>query len=403
MNTPTETPLANPNVGMDNFITSLKDAGMEQAVEAVKEPQSTEAIAPSEPAPKKEAASPTSAVPEPKKETPKEPGKEPETEEKKLEEKRWPRKAEEWSEYKRLEKAKLEAVQRERDQIKEETEKIKSELEHIRNTVPPELEALKKEKAELDEQLRLVAVQNHPKFKAYFDKKIGDQIELAKRIVGSDKSELIAGLLNAPDSPLKDKQLEELTETLTPLQQSRLGGVLNDLAQIQAEREGEIAKSKANYEQIQKENQEAAEKQRTEFSRLFDNTVKSATDPKDGNPAFQKRDGDEAWNTDVDRRIETAKTLLFGSPKPEIVSKAALAAVAYPVVLSQLNSSLQEIESLKSQIKELQSAAPKVEPAKTAETTMTGNTQAQRPKPGSTDPMSAVAGWMNIINQTGQE
>jgi hypothetical protein len=387
--------LANPNLGMDKFITGLQEAGMDQAVETVKTetPKSDEAIAPATTPPNKEAPPVETPKAEPKKETvaPKEQPK-PATED---EEKKWPRNAKDWEAYKKADKERLESVQRERDEIKAERDRVKSEIEQLKKSGPsPELESLKKEKAELDEQLRLVAVQNHPKFKAYFDNKVGAQLELAKRIVGTEREKQIVDLLSAPDGPLRDKQLEELSETLNSLQQGRLAGVINNITQIQAERESEIAKARENYDQLQKQQQESTLKQQQDFQRLFDSTIKLATDPKDGNPAFQKREGDDAWNTDVDQRLETAKTLLFGNPKPEVITKAALAAVAYPAVLKQLQSTIQENESLKGQLKELQTAAPKLQTGKSSETTTTGTRQTPVSKPGHTDPMSAVGNWM---------
>lgn len=394
--TPTE--LANPNIGMDNFITGLREAGMQEAVEAVKEPEKTKAdetaIAPAEPAQKKEATPAPVKPAEPAKEAPKETPKPVESEEDK-----WPRSAKDWEARKAAEKKRLDAKEAELASLRAESAAVKAEIEQLKKQGPsPELEALKKEKAELDEQLKLIGVERHPKFKAYFENKIGAQIELAKRIVGGEKAEQVAALLKAPDGPLKDLQLEEMFETMTPLQQGRLADVVNSLSNIESERLTEIQKAQSNYETIQKQNQEAQEKQRRDFESLFESTVKSYS----SNPAFQKREGDVSWNTEVDKRIETARGIVFGNQNPDTVFKAAMDAVAYPAVLRQLSETLKTVESLQAQVNELSSATPRVDGGKSAEaptTTKAPETPALRP--GYTNPQDAIGVWMqkNSLNQ----
>lgn len=394
--TPTE--LANPNIGMDNFITGLQEAGMQEAVEAVKEPEKPKAeetaIAPAEPAPKKEAAPAPAKPAEEKKEAPKETPKPVESEEDK-----WPRSAKDWEARKAAEKKRLDAKEAELASLRAESAAVKAEIEQLKKQGPsPELEALKKEKAELDEQLKLIGVERHPKFKAYFENKIGAQIELAKRIVGGEKAEQVAALLKAPDGPLKDRQLEEMFETMTPLQQGRLADVVNSLSNIESERLTEIQKAQANYDTIQKQNAEAQEKQRKEFETQFDATVKSYST----NPAFQKRDDDVEWNAEVDKRIETARGIVFGNQKPEFVFKSAMDAVAYPAVLRQLSETLKTVESLQAQVAELSSATPRVDGGKSAEAPTTAKAPETVPlRPGHTDPMSAIGAWMknNTLNQ----
>lgn len=399
--TPVE--LANPNVGMDNFISGLKDAGMEQAVTESK----NESEKPLEKAPKPEAAEKPKATNDgisksaeeaarnsgdssPRGETKPAPEEDEEGDDK------WPRTAKDWKTYKQQSREKIQSERKEKEQLKTERDQIKAEIEQLKKSGPsPELEQLKKEKAELDERLRLVAVERHPKFEAYFNNKTTAQLELAKKIVGSDKGEQIASLLKAPDGPIKEKELNDLIDTLSPLQQSRLGSVMNALTEIQSEKESEIAKSRENYDTIQKKEKEQAESNQKQFLSTFDTIIKQATDPKDGNPVFQKREGDEAWNSEVDKRIDMARNFIANNHPPDTIAKAALAAVAYPAILKTCQSQAEEIASLKTQIKGLQSATPKVESTKATET----GPVVEKLKPGHTDPHSAIDTWMKGMAQ----
>lgn len=390
----TPTQLANPNIGVDNFIAGIQEAGMAQAAENAKNETAKPAeatIAPAEPAPKKEAA-PSEKPAETPKETPKE---QPKEQPKESDEDKWPRSAGDWEKRKAAEKKRLEAKDAELTSIKTERDAIKAEIEQLKKQGPsPELESTKKQLAELDEQLKLVSVERHPKFKAFFEKRVTDQISMAKAIVGADKAEQVAAILKSPDGPMKDQRLEELFEGMTMLQQGRLADVVNSLTIIESERQSEIAKAQANYDTIQKQNAEAQEKQRKDYEAQFESTVKSYST----NPAFQKKDGDVEWNAEVDRRIETAKGIVFGNQKPEFVFKSALDAVAYPAVLRQLSDTLKTVESLNAQIAELKSSTPTVEPGKGKDTPVTTTvTTAPVNKPGHTDPMSAIGNWMKTM------
>lgn len=353
---------------------------------------------PPKPAPEKPSDKPS----EPAVTAPKEPVK-PDAPKPEEPEKRWPRTAVEWDNYKKADKERLDNIARERDEIKAERDRVKQEIESLKKQGPsPELDALKKERDELSDRLRLVSVENHPKFKSYFENKTNAQLELAKRIAGNGKGDRIVELLKAPESPIRDQELEQALADLTTVQQSRIASVLNNLAEIESERHSEIAKARDSYERIQSEQQEAHKANQSKVQKTFTDIVQSFTDKEKGNPAYQKRDGDEAWNSSVEQRLEQAKTLLFGDAGQDRVMKAALDAVAYPVALAQLKEVVSENARLQAQIKELTAAQPKVEGA---QTTLTGGTPpTPKPKGYDSDPMQAAVNWMKQIHapQEGQ-
>ena len=159
-----------------------------------------------------------------------------------------PKNQKDWEAYKVAEKNRL----AEKDA---ELAKVKSEMEALRKAPPvstvtdddPRIVSTQKERDELSEKLRLVDITNHPKFKAYYDGKTNAQIDMAKRIVGTENAEAIATLLKLPDNEYRQGKIEELVSTLSPIQQSRVAGVLNSLNEIDIEREGQIEQAKKDY------------------------------------------------------------------------------------------------------------------------------------------------------------
>jgi len=271
---------------------------------------------------------------------------------------KWPRTAQQWKEFK---KARAEEVQKRDEEIKA----LKAERDEIKKKITeapaasPELEALKKDRDELSERLRILDVERHPKFAAYFQNKTQAQIDLAKRIVGTEYADTAAKLLTLPEGQFKDQQIEEMLVNLTPLQQSRFGSVLNALADIESERQGEIKRSRDNFEKMTAEQTAAREGQVKALEKAFN---EAAVKAQESNPVFKKRDGDHAWNTEVEKRLETARNLFFGKGMtPERVIQAALDASALPAILTGYEAMYNENERLKSQIAELSKASPAIQ------------------------------------------
>jgi hypothetical protein len=310
-----------------------------------------------------------------------------------LPEDKWPRTAQEWKKFK----------QARRIDIEEREGKIKTletELTEVRKKITdstaasPELDTLRKERDELSDRLRILDVERHPKFKSYFETKVKSQVELAKRIVGTEQGESAAKLLTLPDSDYKTQQIEELMLNLTPLQQSRFGGVLNALSEIESERESEIAKGRENYDKMTSEQQSAQQQKVAAVEKQFNDIALRAQDLKDGHAIYQKREGNHEWNSAVEKRLETARNLFFGkNVKVEQVAAAALAAAAMPAILTGYQELQKEAESLKAQIAELCKSSPALG-AGTSPSTATSPRHEIRK---GTRPDEAISGWVKSL------
>lgn len=306
---------------------------------------------------------------------------------------KWPRSAQQWKEYK-------EQFRREKEELQSQVTKASDELTALRKKLEeprapdPSLDLLKKERDELSERLRISAIERHPKFEAYFGNRVKQQIELAKTLVGPDNAEAVAKILTLPDSEYKSSRLEDIMGNFTPLQQAQFGGVLNSLAAIEIERQGEISKAREHYDQMQASEKTAREQQVATLKSSFEN---AALEAQKTNPVFQKREGDNAWNTSVEKRLEQAKMLFTGEgARPEQVIKACLDAAALPAVLEGYQAILSENEQLKAQVASLSKASPTVGTATTQPTTPPS--QHARLSPGMR-PDAAVTEWMKGLTE----
>ncbi len=273
-------------------------------------------------------------------------------------------------------------------------------------TLKQERERYEKEAKELSEHLRLAAITTHPKFVAHYEGRVNEQIEMAKRAVGPAKADAIAEALRLPEGAWKNARIEELSADLTHVAASRLGGVMNAIEAIEAEKRGEVARAKSDYEAAQTKataDQTAArERGAAEAQARFDAIVKQASDPKDGIALFQLRDGDEAWNAAVKARIEGARATLFGGSNgkgldQEALIRKALVAEAFAPLLESYQTALSEATALKAQVEKLTKAAPTVEARQTGGSV--GGRETTPTKPGSR-PMEVAADWIRGLQQT---
>lgn len=221
-------------------------------------------------------------------------------------------------------------------QIKAETERLKTELRQAASLSSPEVEKMRKELTEYREALRDVAIERDPEFKQRFGTRQDAAIGAAKLAAG-DKSEKLEALLKAPPGPWRDEQINALIEELPSSSQRRINAALGVLEQIDVERESEIAGRRATFEQkqshIQGQRQRQQEEQMHRMNGMFESTLKGWTDPKNGNPFFIEREGDDKHNSAVKESVELARSIFSGQMEPQDIVNAALWASQGPRAL----------------------------------------------------------------------
>lgn len=150
-----------------------------------------------------------------------------------------------------------EAAIAERDKFKAELETLKAKPPEAAS--PVELEAIKKERDELSERLRILDIERHPQFKAHWDGQIGAAENAAKSVVGAERAVKLERIFNLPDGDSKDEQLEALAAELTPTKQGQLGAAMMRVRELQEQRAADVTKSKAQWDKIQAEERAKSE------------------------------------------------------------------------------------------------------------------------------------------------
>lgn len=225
--------------------------------------------------------------------------------------------------------------------------------------------SLQDERQELFNQLRMANVERLPQFRDYFNNLYGEQITMAKEIVGKEKEELVSQLLKSDKSAGRTQQFRELCAELDPFDANRLANVVSAYDAITAKRAQAIKVEADNYEKFQ-----ASEKLKTENTtkerkaaaeKLFSDMVTSVADKEKGMYVFQKQDGKDDWNKGVDDRVAYAKSLLFGEHKPEVMLQAAFNAAALPALIQASIADKNRIKELEEQVKGMTAAQPVLE------------------------------------------
>jgi hypothetical protein len=280
-------------------------------------------------------------------------------------EEKMPRTAKDWDAFRAANKKRIEEKESELAKVNARIAELEKAPKPNATGDDPRVVELQQQADELSERLRLVDITNHPRFKTYYDQKIGAQVEMAKKIVGADNAEAIASLLKLPDNEYRQARLEEIVTTLSPIAQSRIGGVLNQLQEIEMDKENQIQLAKTDFTASQEKARKDAESARAtniqKAESAFSTVVSTLQNPKDKDSLFifQKRDGDEEWNKGVDDRLKSAKDLLFGQQPPEQLMRAALHAAALPAMVSRYHEAQDKIKALEDQVAGLTAAQPR--------------------------------------------
>ncbi len=267
---------------------------------------------------------------------------------------------ENWKKWKAAEKVKLQEWENKWKAANTELETLKKTPQtKVEVKAPDDYEDLKKREAEYSDRLKLLDLQNHPQFKQHFESKYEGVFNTVKLIGGKDGDKLVE-LLKQPESELKTQQLEEVFSKISPLYQSQLGAAFLKMKEIDAEKAMELSKGKDNYSKViamQQENQRKQQEQAAaQANRVFEEQLQSARKELH---IFQKKDGDEAWNKQVDSFEKTARDIYTGNlPLPEL-ARAAQWSAAAPLFLQDADAKATEIANLKAELGRLKAVQPK--------------------------------------------
>lgn len=182
----------------------------------------------------------------------------------------------------------------------------------------------------------------------------------------------ITDVLALPESKHKRAQLLELTDALDDFQKNDIAQANRDLRKIGQERDGELAKSREKFAELQKGRQEEVAKIQERLGKAFDEAAARAKDKEKGVFLFQPREGEpkdvEAWNTGVDERVALAKHIFEGNFESDAErADAAFWSAAAKPILDDSIATKKELAELKEQLAKLTNSGPTVGATRGAE------------------------------------
>ena len=90
----------------------------------------------------------------------------------------------------------------------------------------------------------------------------------------------------------------------------------------------------------------------------FDSTLKEWSDPKNGNPFFVEREGDEEHNAGVKEGVELSKAIFNGQLDPQDLARAALWAAMGPRALKVATDAIARAEKAEKMLDKIRGVQP---------------------------------------------
>lgn len=228
-------------------------------------------------------------------------------------------------------------------------------------TKHPEFAKLKQQHDEYLDALKQVAVERDPEFKARYEPRREAVLGKIKQVSGGASAKIEA-ILKLPPGEFRDSALEQALETFQPTTKATLMGHLQVLAMVDAERDADLAGRKALYEtnqqQFATQQQQAARERESKLTAALDKQIAAWGDSEEGHPLLQKRDGDDKWNRQVEKRVALARSIFAGETDAATLAQASLKAAAHDAALQMAFEATQEVQRLTEQLAKFHGLQP---------------------------------------------
>lgn len=219
-------------------------------------------------------------------------------------------------------------------------EALEKELTALKSAPPPvaleEVERLRKQNDELDKIVKKQRLQDHPAFKAHYDAKINDNIEIIKGVVGKDKVAEIEAVLRSPDSQHRRERINEFTADLGDAEKADFLTALGNLNATARERQRKIDNASAEWAAEQEYLTQQEKLEVSKRNEALTNAWNAASKKLSGDTEagglemFREVPNNDDWNRGVRERVEKAKAIFAKGPSPETMAELAMMAVALP-------------------------------------------------------------------------
>lgn len=266
-------------------------------------------------------------------------------------------------------------VKTQREAFRAERDKLAAEVETLRkapkedNTLKTEVETLRKRLAESDALIERIGFEHSPTMKEFAAKEAGLMKLAEGEIEGTDiKPDVLRAAVNAR-GPQRREILRNAgmdSETIAAVVAHLVG--IDVVQQNKAEalaKQGELAAQWDAEQKTQAQHREA--QQAAEDERVF-TEVGARIETKMA--PFQKVEGNEKWNAQVDRLKAEAKEFYSGKMPLEKLAEIAYAGIAYKVEAQRSAVLAQRLAAANAELAKLKAAQPD-----------TGMTNGVQPKP----------------------
>jgi hypothetical protein len=239
---------------------------------------------------------------------------------------------------------KVKAAELQRDEMKAKAFDLENELVSLREKASSlaDYEEIKQKNKEFQEVITRLDIQELPEFKQkYTIQETELYTRLGEVLDGTENKEKIIATLKMAPSAERDAKLDELQEGLGLTKISKVANYAARLDELQSNKKLEIDNAAIAQRIYQERQAEREGQKKAQAATIFDKYAKhfSETDP-----TYKKRDGDEAFNQNVDQRLIQARELYFQGTD-EQRAQAMLAAVDRPILMQLVKTLSDELQT----------------------------------------------------------
>lgn len=248
--------------------------------------------------------------------------------------------------------------------LRKQYEATKRELEALKTAKVPQFEPeeLAKLKSDLEEKEKIIArvkYEHSQEYRSKYEAPLAELVESAKALVDDEQHKAIEFLFDMPSGKKRLEAIERLIDSATPGRQAELLRLASDAAKLVGERNKAIGNPRerlAELERSEQARQEHIRQEQSKFaSQLFEETAVKASKVFE---MFRAKDGDDAHNQAVERRMKEAREFMLGQPDASKIAEMTFYGVAGKEAIPLLRKATAEIAKLTKELETLRASRP---------------------------------------------
>lgn len=239
---------------------------------------------------------------------------------------------------------KIKTAELQRDELKARAVDMENELNALREKASSlkDYEEIKQKNKEFQEVITRLDIQELPEFKQKYTiqeqeifSRVGDILD------GVENKDKIIETLKMTPGAEREAKLDELKQDLGITKVSKLAAYEARLDELNANKKLEIDNAAIARRLYQERQAELEDQKKAQSATIFDKYAKHFSE---NDPTYKKREGDDAFNQNVDQRLTQARELYFQGTD-EQRAQAMLAAVDRPILLQLVQTLSSELQT----------------------------------------------------------